>query len=108
MLLWTSVLLIYDIEIEISTLNTPKGCFEQQMKSWPEAKIKGELPLGLGLKFSEGVAENQLTLSEEQGGDSMDWLRFSLMICEHGEQTFQRKPTLVPGDICKKWDPWAK
>lgn len=24
------------------------------MKSWPEAKIKGELPLGLGLKFSEG------------------------------------------------------
>ena len=30
------------------------------------------MPLGSGLEFSKGVAENQLTLPEEQGGVELD------------------------------------
>lgn len=47
------------------------------MRSWPDVKIKGELPFVPELELSKGVAENQLTLPEEQGEDALDWLCFS-------------------------------
>lgn len=71
------------------------------MRSCPFAKIQGDLSLGPGLQLSKGVAENQLTLPEEQGGGERDWLPFSPQARVPEQKSIQRKSVLAPGEICK-------
>lgn len=63
------------------------------MRSWPDVKIKGGLPFGPELELSKGVAENQLTLPEEQG-------EAVLFSCGAGHK-LSRESAMAPGEICK-------
>ena len=84
----------------ISARTTLKCCFELQ-RSYSDAVVKGEVPLGPGLEFSKEVAENQLTLPEEHGGDKLDWLLFSPQAHRAGQKSIPRKYVLASGEICK-------
>lgn len=62
---------------------------------------RGEVSLGPGLEFSKEVAENQLTLPEEHGGDKLDRLFFSPQAHRTGQESIPRKSALASGEICK-------
>ena len=56
---------------------------------------RGEVSLGPGLEFSKEVAENQLTLPEEHGGDKLDRLLFSPQAHRTGQESIPRKSALA-------------
>lgn len=59
------------------------------------------MPLGSGLKFSNGVAENLLILPEEQGGVELDRLLCSPQAWGAGQKRILRKSALAPSEICR-------
>lgn len=66
------------------------------MRSWHDAKIKWELPLGPELEFPKGVRENQLALTEEVGRGAQG----------AGHESVQRGSALTTGEICKDGTLW--